>query len=215
MAGNIEWESLKAQIGRLFDKWEPGRGGRRRPEAARRSPCTSRRTRSRRRSRSPTRACRSGTRTTTPRGTSGVLSGGMARLFTEVREKRGLCYSVGVGYETYRDRGTMVGYAGTGAARAQETLDVTFAELNRLKDGITDDEIDRVKAGLKSSLIMAEESTRPARAPSPASGTTSAASARSTRFSPRSTGSRPPPSSATWSGTRSATSRSSRSARPR
>jgi predicted Zn-dependent peptidase len=53
----------------------------------------------------------------------------------------------------------MIGYAGTGADRAQETLDVTFAELRRLKDGISDDEIDRVKAGLKSSLIMAEEST--------------------------------------------------------
>jgi len=36
---------------------------------------------------------------------------------------------------------------------------VTLAELKRLKDGIEDDEIDRVKAGLKSSLIMQEEST--------------------------------------------------------
>ena len=53
----------------------------------------------------------------------------------------------------------MVGYAGTGADRAQETLDVTLAELTRLKDGIEEDEIDRVKAGLKSSLIMQEEST--------------------------------------------------------
>ena len=82
-----------------------------------------------------------------------------ARLFTEVREKRGLCYSVGVRHETFKDRGTMVGYAGTGADRAQQTLDVTVGELRRLKEGVTDDEIDRVKAGLKSSLIMQEEST--------------------------------------------------------
>ena len=94
------------------------------------------------------------------RAAEGVLSGGMsARLFTEVREKRGLCYSVGVRHETFRDRGTMVGYAGTGADRAQQTLDVTLSELKRLKDGVTEDEIDRVKAGLKSSLIMQEEST--------------------------------------------------------
>jgi predicted Zn-dependent peptidase len=82
-----------------------------------------------------------------------------ARLFTEVREKRGLCYAIGVGHETFKDRGTMVGYAGTGADRAQETLDVTLEELQKLKDGIADDEIDRVKAGLKSSIIMQEEST--------------------------------------------------------
>ena len=89
-----------------------------------------------------------------------VLSGGMsARLFAEVREKRGLCYSVSVGHETFKDRGTYVGYAGTGSERAQETLDVTMAELRKLKDGVSEDEIDRVKAGLKSSLIMQEEST--------------------------------------------------------
>ena len=53
----------------------------------------------------------------------------------------------------------MLAYAGTRSDRAQQTLDVTVGELRRLKDGIADDEIDRVKAGLKSSLIMQEEST--------------------------------------------------------
>ena len=53
----------------------------------------------------------------------------------------------------------MLAYAGTRNDRAQQTLDVIVGELRRLKDGITDDEIDRVKAGLKSSLIMQEEST--------------------------------------------------------
>jgi predicted Zn-dependent peptidase len=70
-----------------------------------------------------------------------------------------LCYAVTAYHETFKDRGTMFGYAGTRTDRAQQTLDVLVGELRRLKDGISDDEIDRVKAGLKSSLIMQEEST--------------------------------------------------------
>lgn len=89
-----------------------------------------------------------------------VLSGGMAaRLFTEVREKRGLCYSVYASYQTFKDRAAVIGYAGTTNERAQETLDVTVAELRRLVDGVEPDEVQRVQAGLKSSVIMAEEST--------------------------------------------------------
>ncbi len=53
----------------------------------------------------------------------------------------------------------MFAYVGSAVAQAQEALEVLVAELRRLKDGVSDDEIDRVKAGLKSSLIMQEEST--------------------------------------------------------
>src|SRR5260370_21230165 len=89
-----------------------------------------------------------------------VLHGGMsARLFTEVREKRGLCYAVWASYQTFKDRGSVVCYAGSTNERAQETLDVTLQELKRLQEGIEPEEVDRVKAGLKSSLIMQEEST--------------------------------------------------------
>ena len=89
-----------------------------------------------------------------------VLSGGMAaRLFTEVREKRGLCYSIYASYQTFKDRAGIIVYAGTTNERAQETLDVTLGELRRLGDGVTQEEVDRVKAGLKSSVIMQEEST--------------------------------------------------------
>jgi predicted Zn-dependent peptidase len=89
-----------------------------------------------------------------------VLSGGMgARLFTEVREKRGLCYSVYASYQTFKDRACVLCYAGTTNERAQETLDVTMNELRRLQEGITPDEVERVQAGLKSSVIMQEEST--------------------------------------------------------
>ncbi len=89
-----------------------------------------------------------------------VLSGGMgARLFTEVREKRGLCYSVWASYQTFKDRACILCYAGTTNERAQETLDVTLAELIRLADGVQEEEVARVRAGLKSSVIMQEEST--------------------------------------------------------
>lgn len=90
----------------------------------------------------------------------GVLSSGMSsRLFREVREKRGLCYTVYATLHTQRDRAAVFCYAGTTAERAQETLDVTFGELVRLGEGVSDDELARLKARIKSSLIMQQEST--------------------------------------------------------
>jgi predicted Zn-dependent peptidase len=93
-------------------------------------------------------------------GAVGVLSGGMSsRLFTEVREKRGLCYTVFASHHTQRDRACVLCYAGTSAERAQETLDVTVGELNRLASGILPDELSRLKARVKSGLIMQGESS--------------------------------------------------------
>lgn len=93
-------------------------------------------------------------------GAVGVLSGGMsARLFTEVRERRGLCYSVYATCQTLRDLGAVFCYAGTSTQRAQETLDVTLRELVRLKQGIEPQELDRVKARIKSTLVMQQESS--------------------------------------------------------
>lgn len=89
-----------------------------------------------------------------------VLSGGMSgRLFTEVREKRGLCYSVYASYSGQRDRGAILSYAGTTVPRAQETLDVLTAELRRLSDGVEKSEFDRAIVGMKSRLVMQGEST--------------------------------------------------------
>ena len=89
-----------------------------------------------------------------------VLSGGMSgRLFTEVREKRGLCYSVSARHHILKDRGTVLCYAGTAPERAQQTLDVTLNELKRLPEAISQEELDRAKIGLKASLIMQGEST--------------------------------------------------------
>ncbi|HEX3152571.1 MAG TPA: pitrilysin family protein [Gemmataceae bacterium] len=94
------------------------------------------------------------------RGMVGVLSQDMSsRLFTNVREKHGLCYSVYASYETFKDRATIVGYAGARPELAQETLDRTLDEFRNLANGIDGEEIDRVKIGLKSALIMRQEST--------------------------------------------------------
>lgn len=95
------------------------------------------------------------------RAVAAILGGySSARLFTEVREKRGLCYSVYASYEAQLGRGAMICHAGTSVERAQETLDVMLAELRRLAvKGIETEELDTMRAGLKSSLIMAQESS--------------------------------------------------------
>jgi predicted Zn-dependent peptidase len=94
------------------------------------------------------------------RGAVGVLSDGMSsRLFSEVREKRGLCYTVFAMCHTIREQGCILTYAGTTTDRAQETLDVLLTELIRLGDGILPAELDRLKAKIKSGLIMQQESS--------------------------------------------------------
>jgi predicted Zn-dependent peptidase len=95
------------------------------------------------------------------RATAAILGGySSARLFTEVREKRGLCYSVYATYEGQRARAAMICHAGTSADRAQQTLDVMLSEIDRLaRDGIAADELETMRAGLKSALIMAQESS--------------------------------------------------------
>ena len=94
------------------------------------------------------------------RGMVSVLSGGMSsRLFTEVREKRGLCYAVSARFDAQRDRGAIFCYAGSRSENAQETLTVTHHELLRMSEGVTQDELDRVQVSLKSSLVMQQEST--------------------------------------------------------
>jgi predicted Zn-dependent peptidase len=89
-----------------------------------------------------------------------VLSGGMSsRLFTEVREKRGLCYAIGAQYHCLKEAAGIMCYGGTTPENAQETLDVIIGEFNRLSEGITEDEISRAKIGLKSALILQSESS--------------------------------------------------------
>lgn len=90
----------------------------------------------------------------------GILSDGMSsRLFDRVREQRGLCYTVSLSAHSMRDRGAIIGYAGTTPERAQETLDVTMREIESLVDGIEPGELERLKVRVQSSLIMEQESS--------------------------------------------------------
>lgn len=94
------------------------------------------------------------------RAAVGVLSDGMSsRLFTEVREKEGLCYTIYASMNTLKDQGAVLCYSATSTERAQETLDVAMRELRRLAEGVEADELLRLKARIKSALIMQQESS--------------------------------------------------------
>lgn len=89
-----------------------------------------------------------------------VLSGGMSgRLFSEIREKRGLCYSISAGYSAVPGTGAVFCYAGSSNERAQETLDALIAEVRGLSRGVTAEELDRARIGLKAATVMSGEST--------------------------------------------------------
>lgn len=96
----------------------------------------------------------------TLRAAIGVLSDGMSsRLFDRVREQRGLCYSVSASMHSLRGAGGVFGYAGTTPERAQETLDVTLAEIRSLGSTVEEDELERFKVRIQSHLIMQQESS--------------------------------------------------------
>ncbi|MDR3620278.1 MAG: pitrilysin family protein [Paludisphaera borealis] len=162
VAGAIDWPVLKDAVGRLFGEWKP------RPDPwLVERPGGPRRDHLHRETQQIQIAMALPAATVDSddyyrtRATIAILGGySSARLFTEVREKRGLCYSVYASYEGQRERGAMLCYAGTSTERAQETLDVMLAELNRLAaGGVELEELDTMRAGLKSSLIMAQESS--------------------------------------------------------
>lgn len=89
-----------------------------------------------------------------------ILGGGMSsRLFTEVREKRSLCYSVGASQSSGRDFGLITVHAGSTAERANETLECIDTELRRIGQGVTRSEFERAKIKLKSAMVMSGEST--------------------------------------------------------
>jgi predicted Zn-dependent peptidase len=91
---------------------------------------------------------------------STLFGGGMSsRLFQEVRERRGLVYSIYSFASPYRDGGVFGIYAGTGDSQVEELLSVVCQELGRLPRDIEEQEIERAKAQLKSSILMALESS--------------------------------------------------------
>ena len=92
-----------------------------------------------------------------------VLGGGMSgRLFTEVREKRGLCYTVSCAYRGDQDYGVQQSYVGTTPERAQESIDVLSAELHRIgtpEGAITPEEFDRAVTSMSAGVVFHGEST--------------------------------------------------------
>ncbi len=89
-----------------------------------------------------------------------ILGGGMSsRLFQEVREKRGLAYSIYSFLSCYNDCGLFGIYAGTGPDEAHGLLSVVLDEVDKVHDELTDQELDRARAQLKSSILMSLEST--------------------------------------------------------
>jgi len=89
-----------------------------------------------------------------------ILGAGVSsRLFQEIREKRGLAYSVYSYTSSYLDTGLWGVYAGVSRKRIRETADLIIAEMLSLPDTLTEAELQRAKKHLKGNLILGLEST--------------------------------------------------------
>ncbi len=94
----------------------------------------------------------------TARVLASVLGGGMSsRLFQEIREKRGLVYSIYAFHAAETDTGIFGVYAGTGEHEVKELMPVLCDELVKLPHHLTDEEITRSKSQLKARLLMRKE----------------------------------------------------------
>lgn len=88
-----------------------------------------------------------------------ILGGGMSsRLFQEVREKHGLCYSVSSFHWGFSDTGIFGIHAATGPEDLPELMQVISDELKRASEDIIQEELDRARAQIRSGLLMAMES---------------------------------------------------------
>jgi len=91
---------------------------------------------------------------------STLLGGGMSsRLFQEVRETRGLVYSIYSFASAFLDTGLFGIYAGTGPDQVDELIPVICTELRRAAEDVTAEELDRAKAQLRAGTLMARESS--------------------------------------------------------
>jgi predicted Zn-dependent peptidase len=89
-----------------------------------------------------------------------VLGGGMSsRLFQEVRENRGLCYTISAFHMPYSDTGLFGLYAGTDAAHAPELMRVVIDQIGNATETLNETEVNRAKAQMKAGLLMALESS--------------------------------------------------------
>jgi len=160
-AGKVTWDDFRGRAAELFGDWsapdrpalasEPARGGRRHlPKDSAQTHIGL----------AQASVPLSDERYYPARVAEMVLSGGMSsRLFTEVREKRGLAYHVSCRYHSLKEHAGLFTYAGTRPELAQQTHDVTVAELRRVAEGIEPEELTRAAVQLKSALVMQGEST--------------------------------------------------------
>ena len=89
-----------------------------------------------------------------------VLGGGMSsRLFQEIREKRGLVYSIYCFMQSYVDGGSFAIHAGTGPEQVAELVPVVAAEMHKLSASVSAEEVNRARAQMKAGLLMSLEST--------------------------------------------------------
>jgi len=90
-----------------------------------------------------------------------VLGGSMSsRLFQNVREKRGLVYTISSGVTAYSDTGLVTVYAGTRAESAREVVRLTLEEIRRLRDErLGEEELRRAKDHVKGGLVLSLESS--------------------------------------------------------
>lgn len=90
---------------------------------------------------------------------SSILGGGMSsRLFQEVRETRGLCYSVYAFHWAFADSGVFAVSAATGEKEVSDLIPVILEELQKASQTITDEEVNRVRAQIRAGLLMSLES---------------------------------------------------------
>ncbi|WGH79893.1 M16 family metallopeptidase [Jannaschia ovalis] len=90
---------------------------------------------------------------------AGAMGGGMSsRLFQEAREKRGLCYTIFASVGAYSDTGLLTIYAGTGADDVGDLARLTVDELKRAADDMSEAELARARAQMKSGMLMGLES---------------------------------------------------------
>ncbi|MCL2566688.1 MAG: insulinase family protein [Alphaproteobacteria bacterium] len=89
-----------------------------------------------------------------------IFGGGMSsRLFTEIREKRGLAYSINSFLNAFADCGTLAVSAGCSHDKAIEVINLVKEELQKVAFGVEDKELERAKNLLKSSIVMSLESS--------------------------------------------------------
>ncbi|MBF0563863.1 MAG: insulinase family protein [Nitrospirae bacterium] len=86
-------------------------------------------------------------------------SGVSSRLFQEVRETRGLVYTIYSFLSSYHDTGVFAVYAGAGRKKYVEVIETVIKEMASLKETITDKEIERAKNQIKGNMLMSLESS--------------------------------------------------------